>query len=86
MGSACNEVLHEDPMGNVDSLKDETKGNREDLVNHEEEMRSKMEEGFKNEQDSKSKARWCRVSRTKKMRDIWFVKDEIKNLRMGCVQ
>ena len=36
-----------DVVGNVDSLRDEIKGNEKNLQNLEEEMSSKMEEGFK---------------------------------------
>ena len=40
-------------MGNVDNLRDEIKSNQRDLVNLKEEMSSKMDEGFKKEQQAR---------------------------------
>ena len=80
-----------DVMGNVDSLRDEIKGNQKDLQNLTEEMSSKMEEGFKKEQHARQQVQSEIVQGFKNeenarqlvQKELVFMKDEIKNLQNG---
>ena len=61
-------------MDNAECLRDEIKGNQKDLVNLKEEVSSKVDEGFKREQQARQQIQ-CEIvqdSNTKKMQDSWF--------------
>ena len=76
-----------DVMGNVDSLRDEVKGNQKGS----EDMSSKMEEGFKKEQHARQQVQSEIVQGFKNeenarqlvQKELAFMRDEIKNLKMG---
>ena len=78
-------------MGNVDCLRDEIKGNQKDPVNLKEDMSSKMDEGFKREQQARQRIQ-CEIvlgfkneEKTIQLvqKELAVVKDQLKNLMMG---
>ena len=78
-------------MGNVDCLRDEIKGNQKDLVNLKEDMSSKMDEGFKREQQARQQIQ-CEIVHGFKneenaiqlvQEEVAVLKDQLKNLMMG---
>ena len=80
-----------DVMGDVDSVRDELKGNQKGLEKIKEEMGSQMEEGFKKEQFARQQIQNEMVqgfeheenARQLVEKELAVVKEELKNLKMG---
>ena len=80
-----------DVMDNLDSLRHETKRDQENRVNLQEEMSSKMNEGFKKEQHARQQVQSEMVQGFKNeenarqlvQMELVVMKDESKNLQMG---